>query len=348
MNALVAVAVSAGVALGAAPAGGRSFAPPPESRAWIGTWHTNQGDFRFNEIYNCQSGPQYPGGEPGKPGGACSLDGEWRHGGGAWQVILGTLALGPRYKGEVWEGCFRTPDYLPGHACNFDEGGDMLLFRDGRRFTGGYWKACGLGANCESHHPIRGTKVSSNGGHEPECPVPPGVKIGVPGTGAGCPDYTVNFLFHIDGFPDAPLVKDLPQDLASVDLQSAAASITWSPQSKKWTGQGDITMTDTYVDPEASPHIQDKQVTITIRGAGRFIDRGRERDVLFGADVVRSEDPECPVGAYSVIAFAVRRGEATLLMTQLASDQGCLSTKALSWLTHRFKRAKVFQPVPVD
>src|SRR5437588_6074413 len=98
------------VGLPVSPASGRSFAPPPEARAWIGTWQTNEGTFRFNEVYNCESGPQFSGGEPGKPGGACALDGEWRHGGGTWQVIHGHVSLGPRYRGETWEGCFRLPD----------------------------------------------------------------------------------------------------------------------------------------------------------------------------------------------------------------------------------------------
>jgi hypothetical protein len=144
-------AVAATFALALGP--GVASAYPRVATAWLGSWKTNQGTVQFTEISVCHSGPQYIDGED------CQLTGRWHRPGHGWTAIHGYTPVGKKYKGESWEGCFALPELTRGDQCDFNTGGDLLIERSGNSFVEGYWKECGLGENCASHHPWRGSKI---------------------------------------------------------------------------------------------------------------------------------------------------------------------------------------------
>jgi lysophospholipase L1-like esterase len=155
-------------ALWATPAA--AFAPPPEARAWLGDWHTNQGEVIFKTVYGCQPN------NDGTGNSHCFLDGQWHQpvdttgfGGtrvaAGWKAIQGGVLLGPKYKGEAWQGCFHVPGdgtTPAGQRCSPWQDGVVSIDRFGDRFTEGFWKACALSEICTDHHPIRGKKVGSD------------------------------------------------------------------------------------------------------------------------------------------------------------------------------------------
>src|SRR5689334_15775775 len=112
---------------------------PKAAKAWLGHWKTNQGTFGFSSLTGCFKGPDLVAPN-------CGVKGTWDRPGAAGAVpIHGTIFLGPKYHGEVFQGCFNLPNLSPGNQCSFNSGGQISLDRKGDRMTHGYWKACGLG-----------------------------------------------------------------------------------------------------------------------------------------------------------------------------------------------------------
>src|SRR3954452_898497 len=90
----------------AVSAGYESMPAPKEAKAWLGRWKTNQGTFNFNSISGCYRGPDLTAPN-------CTVHGTWEQpGNGGSVVIHGTIFLGPKYDGEVFQGCWDLPNLI--------------------------------------------------------------------------------------------------------------------------------------------------------------------------------------------------------------------------------------------
>ena len=293
--------------------------PPAAAKAWLGAWKTNEGTFRFTSITGCFSGPQYV-----SPG--CSVVGTWDESPAA-KDFHGTIFLGPKYQGEVFQGCFKLPDRTD--DCSFNTGGEISLDRAGDRITEGYWKACGLGSNCTSHHPIRGTKLADGGG------------------ATQGKEQIVRWSAVIDGFPDNPGEKHLPEDLAGVEIATHNTRLVRAGPGEPLTATGRLEMTLTYVSAVENPHVHEYQATVHLGGKAQYIDEPDRRKVIVEGEVVASDVPDCMKNEQVEIRLTIARAKRVLALDGLRGRPGeCLSNRTVVWGPHRVKRAHISAETP--
>lgn len=309
----------------AANAGGDSFSPPPEAKAWLGTWKTTQGEFRFTALNSCASSGNVS---------ACELDGTWDQPGGGSTPIAGHVYLGSRYRGRSWQGCYDMGNLTPGNHCSFNTGGDISLARSGDRLTDGYWKPCGLGEACKSHHPITGAKTSSGGSKG----------CGRAVVAASCPAAKrVRFSFVVDGFPDRPGGSGLPEDLTGVEIKSHR-TLLHQTATGDFESSGRVAMTLTYVSAVSTPHVRDTNITIELGGGASYIDDPDRRKVTAGAEVIASDDENCPKGAWLEVRVTISGAKRALAFEKRGDTATCLSPAVVIWGPHRVKRAHISAP----
>jgi hypothetical protein len=337
---LPALALLAAFGFGAAPASGESISPPPEAKAWLGTWQTNQGEFRFSKLSDCQNRP------PSEGIPSCQLDGEWDTPGGRWATIYGYVFLGPKYKGEAWQGCVPNATFTsPGMRCGFNTQtslDDVSIDRLGEKFTDGFWRDCPLEHPCSLHHPIVGKKLN---GPPPSCRRPPRFAADAVPHAAVCVVYKVPFAFLVDGFPDSPPDTDLPPALATVELKTVATRLIFNPGAMDfaWHPGGTIEMTTTYVSAHAAPHIHEFHITIEPFRA-RYGQSAVRRIVQLEATVEKSDDQRCRTGQDVSIRFGIKGSKAAVELSGIGGH-GCLGKRPLIWAPHRIKIAYI-KPYP--
>lgn len=299
--------------LPAAAAGGDSFSPPAGAKAWIATWETNQGRFHLTSITTCKPADQF-----NPP--VCGLRGTWEPPGGSATDIHGTVFLGDKYKGELFQGCYDMPNLAPGEHCTIDTGGAISLERMGTRITHGFWKACGISNPCQSHHPILGKKVAGGGST--------GGKV-------------VHFRVVVDGFPDKPAEKDLPPDLTGVEIASEDASLS-ETSSGGFVPHGSLKVNLTYVNPVVEPHVQETSFTIDLEGrAASYVDDADQRMIRMTGMIEDSDDSNCLDNKVVLIRLRHKRTR-----WALGLNGECLSDKTIVWLNHRIKRASISKAEP--
>jgi hypothetical protein len=326
--------------LPAVSAGYESMPAPPEAKAWLGHWKTNQGDFGFASITGCYKGPDLVA-------PTCGIQGSWdRPGSGGSVPIHGTVYLGPKYDGEVFQGCFDLPDLTPGDHCTFNSGGQISLDRAGNHITHGYWKACGLGANCKNHHPITGAKTGAGGsGGTHRCRAPRST------ISSGCA-YRVRFGVRVDGFPDAPDESSLPTDLATVEFRTRSTKLTWDPAGEEYKATGRIEMTTTYVNQVAGVeerHIEFRVSSLLYDNPLSYTDRDGTRKVRVYADAVKSSDEYCPVGAEIELHLLVKGDKGGVYFQHIGEHKlRCLTSDLIVWRPHKIKKAVILDPEPVS
>jgi len=116
--------------------------PPSGVKAWLGVWHARWGTVVFDSAaYRAPHSPQ---------DFVWGTQGTWVYHG--LHEFFG--GIGPR-SGDHANQTFGGSWFIENDGTN----GAMLIFRGGKRFTGGYWKTCDY--YCASHHPWKGTKTRS-------------------------------------------------------------------------------------------------------------------------------------------------------------------------------------------
>ena len=307
--------------------GYESMPAPKAAKAWLGSWKTTQGTFGFSALTGCYTGPDLVA-------PTCGVTGTWDQPGEKGSVpIHGTIYLGPKYHGEVFQGCFDLPDLTPGDHCTFNSGGQISLDRMGTRITEGYWKACGLGANCRNHHPITGRKLSGGGG----CSASRATAIA-----AACGTEEIDFSVTVDGFPDKPDEKDLPDDLADVQIQSHGTTLTGSAGSG-FRVEGKLRMLLTYISPIVTPHVKEERYTIKLSGEARYInENGYRKVVALGKVDTPSNRRDCADEARVEVRLTVHGDKRALAFDGVDGRANqCLSTKTVIWGPRRVKKASI-------
>lgn len=258
-------------ALARAAAGSVGHTPPDQTnvRSWLGVWRTNFGRLEFSNprLIHCEGdGCQFASG-----------------GTTEWKLSLRWSGAGsPDPGGSVdVEGQIDNRDYqsfqgffgLTSGPSGQTEDVPVLIYRTGRRITGGYWKPCPLSATCTDHHPFRGMETA--------------------------PAWVVGFRFTQKGPPEGQRV---------ISTQTGGAGSLIYPSSPGPSSRADI-LGATVFHVDDVPGAPALHYTVTA-DSGEFIEthQGRVFNLDLSGPVTASNDPRCPAGPRSTLVILTREG----------------------------------------
>ena len=253
----VALLVTA-LALLIAAGGGQAAKTPANAEVWLGTWDTNFGTVYFRDVYRVKN--DYPE-LNGKYGWVA--EGTWdRKGGNPTHISGGITGDGLR----TFAGCWRPPPTPDSSRC-----GQILIHRTGKKISGGYWKACGLGTNCANHHPWKGKREE----------------------GA----WKVGFRFTQKGFPDGH--RGIPTQTGG------AGAIVLQHEPGVGDSVGVATHESRVFHVEHVPDVGDINVTVGL-GGGRLDPGDRRTSLVLTGVVTKTDYAGCTKD--SIVSFFLRDG----------------------------------------
>lgn len=275
----VVAAVAAALALAGSTTASGAPARPAGASAWLGEWETNFGKLIFYDLSYTDVGWDNQGREYSSCAqGACRyhwlLRGIWNWPTGkTWVTIKGT-PVGKDY--DTLEPCWLGPFSVdlpnaPGDACYA-----MLLFRNGDKEQGGFWKACFLPELCTDHHHLSGQRTG--------------------------PVWRAGFRFTQSGIPDGHRVIRTQTGGAGTILFGSYPV----PNPKGRGTRGRTTPSSQVFHIDEIPGASNLKLSFQLK-EGRYLTLGRKRTLTMAGIVTQSDGPTCHPG--SLIGVVITDGQ---------------------------------------